>query len=419
MDDLDARLSDLRTLPVGPLPGAAAARSRGDQRTRRARTVLAATAAVAAVLAVSVVPGLTAGDRITAPPAGPAPTAAPAPATLSLALLDTQDLSSVRSGTWSSAAPPDDPSPALPQGCGRSTATATLESARVVLTGSTTSVEQQVVGFATAASAQRELGLVVDAVEACEGGPWTLVGGLPGTGPDRVYGTWEQDGATAVFVLERFGAVLSTVAELSGQLDGLPLLADTAAAKLATFDDRTPAAPEQPAWDISSALLTAAEAATVEPGDWTAEPIVDQRVLDPCGALDIAPEGFSGSSLQVQREAGGTTVDTSVARFATPDAAEAALQSYRAAVLGCPLETRGESTSSYELLTDEVDRLVVREVAGCPECLPYPSYAVVVRDGTGLVTVRVAVGEDGDPGPGLAEQYGALAQDRLALVVPD
>ena len=63
--------------------------------------------------------------------------------------------------------------------------------------------------------------------------------------------------------------------------------------------------------------------------------------------------------------------------------------------------------------------VVVREVAGCPECLPYPTYVVVAQDGTGLVVLRVSVGEDGDPGAGLAEQYGALASDRLARVVPD
>lgn len=139
-DDVPDRLAGLGTAPVGALPGAAAARARGEQRTRRTRTAVAIGGAiggsltVAAVLALGSALGGSGQDRISIPasaapsstpspapspsapvPPGPLPSDerpepsatpdAPAAYDLEAALLTLQDAAAVEDGDWSRVGP--------------------------------------------------------------------------------------------------------------------------------------------------------------------------------------------------------------------------------------------------------------------------------------------------------------------------
>lgn len=241
------------------------------------------------------------------------------------------------------------------------------------------------------------------------------VGALPGAAAARARGAQRTRRTRAALAVA--GSVVA-------------VLAVTAGTALSGGTDRItappagsgPSAPPSAAWDVGSALLAPADAATIEPGEWRADDTTSGRLLDPCEGSTLFPPhaDSSGTSLQVQREAGGTTVDQKVYAFLTAGEAASALAAHRDAVQRCarmPFTTAElAGTSSYELVSSAADLLVVRIVQECERCASAPSYAVVAQVDEGLTVLVVSVGEDGDPGDELARQYGELAAQRLALV---
>lgn len=424
-DDLD--LSPLARTPVGPLPGAGAARERGEQRTRRTRAALAGAGALVAVLALTAGTALSGGrDRV-----APAPFADPSPRAveegLAGSLLDPEDLP----GNWEPRPTRDYPFAPLPDGCRdeQEVFGAPAATAARFLDGEGRIVGHALKGYADEAQAQAAFGRMVDAIEACGEPTFTLLGGLAGSGPDRVYGRYVQAELGVGFVVERFGAVLSGTAVRAVRPDPadeeLPPLAEAARAEVAggPFDAPEPVAPSPPpAPGPDAALLDPDAAASVEPGPWRVSTTELGRSFDPCqGSPPLtAPAQTASRLLFVDRDAGGTRLAHQVLLYESPDEATRALQELREAVGRCapnPVDG-GDGTTRYEVLEEErFGDLLVRVDEQCPACPGSPFFVVVAQASRGLSVLRVVVVEEGGPGAGLLGGYGDLARERLAALV--
>lgn len=235
VDDLTRELAVLRDGPVVALPGAAAARHRGDQRSRRRRTGLAAVALVlAGGLPVAMTLAGPADDRLNVPAAAPA-------TSLEDGLLTPQDVALLQPGTWQ-VAPAESTSPVLPAGCDRPAPADGPEAELRALTGPRrSSVRQHLVRYDTEQQAAAAFAALRDTLAGCADGPRTtrLLRAVPGTSDTRFYA--ERVGATAgvPFAVERVGPVLSAVLVGAQRVTGpvadvsaLPPLADAAARAL-------------------------------------------------------------------------------------------------------------------------------------------------------------------------------------------
>ena len=424
-DELD--LSALTRTPVGALPGAAAARERGEQRTRRRNASLAGAGALLAVLALTAGTALSGGRDRVAPAPFADPSSRAAEEGLAVSLLDPEDLA----GAWELRPTDDYPFAPLPDGC--------REEEEVFGTPSVTALrfldgEQRIVGHALKgypdeAQAQAAFGRLVDAIEACGEPTFTLLGGLPGSGPDRVYGRYVQADFGVGFVVERFGAVLSGAAVRAARPAPdeaeLPPLAEAARGAVEGGPGDAPEPgdpPPPPPPGADAALLDPGAAGAVAPGTWKASAVDPGRFFDPCaGAPPLAaPVESASRTLSVDREAGGTTLDHQVLLYASADDARRALQELEEAVQQCaPVPVAGgDGTTTYEVLEDEqLGDLLVRVEERCPACPRSPSFVVVSQVQRGLSVLRVAVVEDGGPGAGLLGGYSSLARERLAALV--
>lgn len=439
-DELDTRLSALAGTPAGTLPGAAAARARGAQRTRRKRAALAVAGSVIAVLALTAGAALSGGtDRVVAPFADAGPSA-PTEEGLSASLLDADDVAGVLSGDWQLRQTYDLPLDPFPQGCRGSTMFLDdpVQTAIRLLDGPGPSIlGHRLAGYESEAAAEAALGRLIDAVELCDRASPTygyeLVGGLRGAGPSRVYGRYLAGDVRVAFALERIGAVLSGVALRPGELDDtLPDLADAAAHEVrggpfaapepSLMKGPPPPPPAPATWDAMDALLTAEDTTSVEPGDWVVSGVPQERLLDPCEGgtrypTDEAVEATDRRGLEVRREAGGTQVDQEVYRYASAQDAAEAVAGYRRAVAECPSEPETGilgGTRTHEIVDSAGDgKLYVRVLTECPSCAPYPSYLAVVQVDDGVAVLSVVVGEDGGTGLGLAVSYAEVAAAAL------
>ena len=108
-------------------------------------------------------------------------------------------------------------------------------------------------------------------------------------------------------------------------------------------------------------------------------------------------------SLTTLREAGGTDVRHTVARYTDPAAAADAAAGYERAVRGCP---GGGDRPQYEVVRSNQDgngrTVVIRLVRGRGI---YASYFAVQQQGDLVSVLSVAYGEDGDPGVQAVEPY--------------
>ena len=429
-DELD--LSVLSRTPVGALPGASAARRRGEQRTRRTRGALAGAGVLVTLVAVTAGTALSGGaDRV-----APAPFAdrTPEPAAedgLAVSLLDAEDVAGLRGEPWQVRPTDDLPFDPLPPGCGDPEEVFGTPAATALrfLDGDGRVVGHSLKGYADEAQAKAALGRMIDSIESCDGSPSVLLGGLPGSGPDRVYGRSLQGDSGVGFVVERFGAVLSGAALRAVRPapadEELDPLAEAAAGAVegGPFDAPDPGEPEQPAPPGADAALLDPDAASrVEPGTWTTSQPDPTRFFDPCAgepALTAPPETAS-RTLVLPRKGGGSTVSHQVLLYATADDAAGALQELRSAVGTCaPAPTAGgDGTTAYEVLDERrFGDLVVRVVEQCRACPDSPSVVVVEQSGRGLSVLQVAVGEQGGPGVGLVGGYSELARERLEALV--
>ena len=180
--------------------------------------------------------------------------------------------------------------------------------------------------------------------------------------------------------------------------------------------------PARSASPVEPVLLDLAAAQRAEPGDWTTTTPVPPPLLDPCPGGTTYPRDAditdrAGVALQALREAGGTGVAQTVARYVDDAAAADATDGYVRAVRGCPGDLTGSSGARYEVLQDSrsderVRTVLVRRAAGCEVC--YASY-VAVQQSRDLVSVLlVEHGEDGDPGVSSIQRYLPAVQARLA-----
>lgn len=430
-DELDARFASFASAPTAPLPGAAAAQERGAQRTRRTRAALSGAGALVVVLVVTAGAALGGGggsalreDRI-GPAATPTPTPTVLETGLSAALLDPEDVAAVRGGTWSLR--PDDPTHnPLPSGCHgepRVFQQGTGAASRF-FDGPDDTVGQVLRAYAEPAEVAAVFGRLIDSIEACEGTPETLVGGLPGSGPSRIYGSYVDREFLVAFSVERIGSVLSGVGlrterSRRGSEDAvyeqLPALADAAAAEVrALLATKNPVV-EDPIRPVG--LLTAEDAATVEAGDWmSARAPGDADLLAPCASSGRQEwQGVAFTGWQVQREAGGTVLAQQVFDYDSTEAAEQALVERREAVEECAQEPIAAEigTISYDVIETGQIPLIVRVSTQCESCSPGYSYVAVVQVGARLSVLEVEVAEDGDPGAGLTIEYARVAAERL------
>ena len=433
-DDLTRRFEVLSDAAVPPLPGAAAARARGAQRTRRTRAALVSATAVATVLAVGAGASLTGGgtDRQTLPPAGPPPSAAPrtdpsGPA--AAALLREQDAETALVGDWQEA----EEGPALlPAPCpqGRFDEVGPVNAAERRFAGPEERALTHLVRmYGDDATAERAWGTLVDDVEACPSPPGVgdgarveVLGGLPGSGPTQAYvrqltaSTDRAQGAAFAVLVQ--GAVVSVV-QLVGptaDVEAMPVLADLARDRARAALPPEPGDVPQPPPPVPDApfppgdafLAPEQAAATGSPG-WAVDRAYAPGagpLLDPCGdgAVPRADDVTARDerALASRREAGGSSLQQEVWVYRSADAAGEAVAAYLQAVQRCPSAPAPDSPPDHRvessLLVEGSSRLLVRRRACAPACTDLATtYALVASAGRGVTVATYATAEDGDP----------------------
>ncbi|MEX2290390.1 MAG: hypothetical protein WD794_08720 [Mycobacteriales bacterium] len=415
-DELADRLAALDRMPSGPLPGAAAARARGAQRARRSRAVLALTGALVLALAVTAGAALTGGaDRVVPPVGDPGPGEKEG---LSASLLDPEDVAQIRGGNWRLRATYDLPFDPLPAGCfdGPAVFGSPAETALRFLDGPPPETfAHSLKAYSNGAEAQDAFRRVISSIESCgESMPaYQLQPGVPGSGPSRRYGTSRQGDDTVVFAIERIGAVLSGVAIRSFELDGIPPLADAAAAEVAggPFAAPEPAAADDPTAVGAAGLLRAQDLAAAGLGAWSVDELTDpEGGLTECmrAATTGLPQGYPdvGGWARLVRDADGALVQQSTVRH--PDDAEAARQlaAHVEAIRACPeeeiLDWPAEprvvlSVATHEVVEQSPDLVLVRTTYACESCGGRASYLAVMRTGPWLTVLNLPVADDADP----------------------
>lgn len=450
--DLGARFASFASAPIAPLPGAAAAQERGAQRTRRTRAALSGAGALVVVVAVTAGAALAGGggsalreDRLGPATAGPSPVLETG---LNAALLDPEDVIAVRGGEWELRATDDLPFDPMPSGCRGDTTVfgdGGTGSALRFVDGTKDVIGHGVRAYATTAEAAAPFGRLIDSIEACDGMSVTLVGGLPGSGPDRVYGSYVQANFFVGFTVERVDSFLTGVALRTdrprrGAEDGvyeqLPALADAAAAEVRELVPAAPAAaassvpPEAADWrQPDPGLLRAQDVAAAGLSTWDVQWLTDPEggatgcMRAAMGDPPRYPEvGAWGRMVRVADDA---LAQQSTARY--PDAALAskAFASHVAALRACPTEEivdwPGEprvvlSVATHEVVEESPDRLLVRTTYACDTCDGRATYLAVLRVGAWLTVLNLpAEGDAADPA-GLARVLMDTAATRLAAV---
>ena len=189
-----------------------------------------------------------------------------------------------------------------------------------------------------------------------------------------------------------------------------------------------PTSTRRPARPATGLLLTIEDAARAEPGDWRREgQDVEGPLLDPCSGGAAYPRDAdvresAATELLSRREAGGTSVVQTVAKYDTEEAARDAAAGYERAVRACP-EREGDpqvegSGRRHEVVSEEdvegVPTLLVRSESTCEGCVFGYAYFAVQQSGD-VVSVLVAeIGEDGDPGVDLVRPFAREAARKLA-----
>lgn len=439
--DLSSRFSGLAGAPVPPLAGAAAARARGEQRTRRTRAVLSGSGALVAVLAVVAATSLSGGaaTRETLPQATTAPTTQAVSEDERLArvaeaaLITVEDVTAALGGDWEQApsgepAPPDTctETPVLPS--------ETAGAQRAMSGPDGAAVSTLVWAYDSAATAQDALGALVDRVEACPeppGGTARVLGGLPGAGPDRAYVAVAGADGNRVHAVQRTGQLLVSVRLAAAGVEPADVvpLADSAQARAETAQSTGGA--EIATWRPSDAFLGPDDATAAEPTSWRATGGGDVRMLlDPCSDPDyprrdaLAETGLQ--TLVAEREIGGSLLVQQVLRYTDGEAAEEAFDAYLERTVRCPEQSLGDPEQVLRL-SSEISasagagrQALVRQVpcsVGTDSCADhFTTYVLVAVVGDGLMLATYEQGEDGDP----ADEARALldaAAGRLRAVV--
>jgi hypothetical protein len=418
MSELEKRLAGLDALPVAPLPGAAAARSRGEQRTRRTRAVLASAGALVAVLALSAGVALGGGgtERIP-PPADQGPSTEPQ-TSLSALLVDVEAVQKVRGEPeWQVRTREDMPFAPMPSGC-RDDVTVFGEdgdSALHFLDGpGDLLIGHQLRAWPTSSAAQGAFGRLIDSLEECEGATTEMFGGLPGSGPGRFYGRYVQADFAVAFSIEQLGPYLSGVALRSprpdDRLEELPPLADVAGGhvrvKLAENDPR----PVEPA--VEDGLLRPEDLTGVGAGSWQVMKLDDPELggLSDCqrSALDpsvpLYPEVGAWARITTDGHA-GSLVQQETRRYPDADAAARSFDLHVEAVHACrteeildwPAETKSVlSVATHEVVEQSDGLVLVRTTYACATCEGAASHLAVLRVGPWLTVLSMSAERSAD-----------------------
>ena len=152
-----------------------------------------------------------------------------------------------------------------------------------------------------------------------------------------------------------------------------------------------------------------------EPGSWTPSSAPRSLpLIDPCSGGTAYPRDTdrtdtASTTWQTLREGGGTSVDQTVARYRSVEAAADAARGYERAVVGCPSDNGAlvPSPSTYSVVRSGTENgaftVVVRQSQGCDVC--YAGYYAVQQQGDLVSVLSVAHGEDGDPGAAVIEPF--------------
>lgn len=359
-------------------------------------------------------------------------------------LLDAASVEAVAGKGWTASAPRDQAFP-LTFPCPQAPPSA--EDGRLVDLGGPTGrrLAHQVLAYADAAAAGAAFDRWVEELSRCpvrpqesedgRGTAWHAgVTGLPGAGPTRSYALVTTQDCEDCPEFERsvvvslVGDDVSYLSVVDPETNDLSALADAAEARvrgdMRAAPSKAPAATAAPP-DVSTLLLTVADANAAEPGAWTRESQdVEGPLLDPCpGGTAYPRDGdrvdTAVTELVSRREAGGTSVVQTVARYRDEAAAQDAAEGYERAVRACPTKTDEGITATHEVLgtttIDGVRTTLVRFSTTCPsECVgSYEYYAVQHRADVVSVLV-VGYGEDGDPGVDVVRPFAREAAEHLA-----
>lgn len=440
-DPLDARLAALRGGPLPALAPAASVRARGDQRRARSRLAAGAAMAVVAVLAgVALAAGPAGRDALqpapfatqpatTDPEPSPrAPSPSPPPPSVDPALLLSADaVGEALGGVWTADADRQDayaglhPCPEqVPALAGR---------VRGYTGPDRRGAGQTVLLLADEAAAARAFAQLVDDVERCpvrpedsEDGRATvahdLLGGLPGTGPDRAYvrtrsrdcddcTVWE--GVTAVAPVGRHLVLAGVSTGRPGPMtdEELARVTPLADAAIALVRCAPPQCSRPPVQVFPAAFLTPEQASQAEAPGWSVDEAYEpatEPLLDPCGD-QTEPPGARDSgerAMSSRREAGGSSLVQEVFVHDDDASAQAALEAYLDRVRRCPIAPAPQSppdhTVERSLVEVADDQVLVRERYCGPECTDlYTTWVLLCRAGRLLSVARYGITEDGDP----------------------
>ncbi len=435
-DDLTTRLSALGGEGRADLPGAAAARRRGAQRTRRTRLALGSGGAAVAVTAVLLSGDLggSGQDRVSIPAATPAPAPVAADPLLEDALLDADDVGAELGRPWAqlSPAPLDRSSSPLPADCleGVDELGPQVAGRSFALDGRVGHLLRR---YAEPEQARAAYDRVVALVEQCPATrtPTTrTAGGLPGTRLDAERVT--ADGSVHL-TLELRGPFL--VAVSASQQDALPALAAAARRELTEALARRPdelvgVLPGGP--DVRAALLEPADAQRVSPGaPWSfttrSGDGSEEVPAFPCGtgpAPQVSGDArqSAGVQLSVERTGGRTVVRQDVERYTGPTTAQQAYDLVRERVASCPEQSlpdvSGPGTVVHEVVADRaaggVRTLLVRAVTACDDCPPATAWFAVQQAGPVLSALRVDDPEAAGRGVSTVEPFAAVVAEGLS-----
>lgn len=441
-DPLDDRLASLGAGPPPALAPAAAVRARGDQRRTRSRLAAGAGLAVVAVLASVALAGGPAGRDALQPapvatqpaptepsPAAPSPSPSLPPPSVDPALLLSADaVADALGGSWEAAADREDVFAGL-YPCPQEQAPALAGTVRGFTGPDRQGAGHTVLLLADEAAATAAFGKLVDDVERCPGRPadsedgratvsHDLLGGLPGTGPDRAYvrtrsrdcddcTVWEA--VTAVSPVGRHLVLAGLATGRSGAMtdEELARVAPLADAAVDLARCQGPRCARPPVQHFPAAFLTPEQAGQAEQPGWAVvEPYepANEPLLDPCGD-QTEPPGARDSgerAMSSRREVGGSSLVQEVFVHDDAASAQAALEAYLERIRRCPTapaqQAPPDHTVERSLVPVADGQVLVRERYCGPGCTDLAtSWVLLCRAGRLLSVARYGIGEDGDP----------------------